>query len=122
MCAFKSPFYDEDFKKLSEMVTTKEHPPLPDQYSDDLKHLYNQLMIKDPEQRPRINEILMLSILNQRAQKLLKELYNVEFEHTTIQGFNFKEAYKKMKEVEEGLKAIAEAQEDTFEEFAADAE
>ena len=85
------------------MIVNQEHPPLPDRFSDDLKNIYNQLMIKNPDERQRINEILMNPIIKKRSQKLLKELYKEEFSHTVLPGFNLKNAYREMKIAEKHL-------------------
>lgn len=64
MCSLKAAYtVDNDIGRLNKMVLEQAHPPLPDRFSDDLKNIYNQLMIKNPDERQRINEILTNPII-----------------------------------------------------------
>jgi NIMA (never in mitosis gene a)-related kinase len=45
-------------KSLIQKILKGTYPPLPDIYSNDLKNLLSQMLIKDPNKRPSIKKIL----------------------------------------------------------------
>lgn len=45
-------------KGLVQKILKGTYPPLPEQYSPDLKKLISEMLIKDPNKRPSIKKIL----------------------------------------------------------------
>ena len=62
------------------------------------------MMIKNPFERPRINDILKIPFVHERAKSLLDaKYYSAEFAHTHIQGYDLIEEYKKQKAAQKKL-------------------
>ena len=58
MCALKPPFDAPGMNFLMQKIVKGSYPPLPAHYSKDLKLLVSQLLIGDPNKRPKTNQIL----------------------------------------------------------------
>jgi serine/threonine protein kinase len=56
--AFRRPFDGKHFMSVVRCIMTKEPPPLPDRYSKHLRAIIMQMLQKDPEDRPSVQEIL----------------------------------------------------------------
>ena len=70
------------------------------------------MMQKEPEQRPRIFDILKKPMLNDRAKKLLdSKLYSKEFAQTQIHGYDMRKKYKELKEAEKRGEMINDVEE-----------
>jgi NIMA (never in mitosis gene a)-related kinase len=61
------------------------YPPIPDNYSQNLKDLLADMLIKDPSKRPSMRKILEKDFLSQRITKLLdKTMTGTEFSTSFI--------------------------------------
>jgi serine/threonine protein kinase len=63
MMSGKLPFYQKDLQSLIQMILTLSPEPLPEQYSDKLRHFVHFLLIVDPELRIAAKKILKDSIV-----------------------------------------------------------
>jgi serine/threonine protein kinase len=55
-------------------IINNPHEPIPHKlYSDELKDIINRLLTKDPEQRPSIQELVIIPIIRSAIDNLLKE-------------------------------------------------
>lgn len=103
MCSLKKAFLVDDGNtmQLLSKIVDGPVPSIPDHFSNELKEIYESLMKKEPDQRPRIFEILKNPMLNDRAKKLLEsKFYSQEFDQTQIRGYDIRKQYKEMKEAE----------------------
>lgn len=75
------------------------------------------MMQKEPEQRPRIFDILKKPMLNDRAKKLLdSKLYSSEFAQTQIHGYDMRKKYRELKEAEKKGEMINDIEEKEMQE------
>lgn len=58
MCALKPPFNAGSLSELGQKILKCSYPPIPAQYSKELKQLISQLLILEPAKRPNINQVL----------------------------------------------------------------
>ncbi|XP_058456918.1 serine/threonine-protein kinase Nek8 [Malaya genurostris] len=58
MCCFKKAFSASNLSELVSKIITGKYVPLPDGYSDALKHLLSLMLQVDPQDRPSASEIL----------------------------------------------------------------
>ena len=58
MACLNLPFIDDDISELMRKVREDDAEPIPSVYSDIITELVANLMMKDPDDRPNINEIL----------------------------------------------------------------
>jgi serine/threonine protein kinase len=55
-------------------IINNPHDPIPHKvYSDELKDIINRLLTKDPQQRPSIQELVIIPIIRNAIDTLLKE-------------------------------------------------
>ena len=55
-------------------ILTTPHDPIPHKlYSDELKDLINHLLTKDPEQRPSIQQLIKVTIIQNALEALIQE-------------------------------------------------
>ena len=55
-------------------IINNPHDPIPHKlYTDELKQIINRLLTKDPEQRPSIQELAKVPIIQNAFDALLKE-------------------------------------------------
>ena len=88
-----------------DLIVNTPHPPLPDTYSKDLAGLYDEMMKKNPFERKRINDILKIPFVREKAKSLLDaKYYSAEFAHTHIHGYDLVKEYK-LKKAEDKKKA-----------------
>lgn len=74
------------------------YPPLPETYSFALKNIVQMCLQKNPSQRPNINSILNMPIIQKRIKNYLQsELFKEEFSHTLLHNQNVFEEFKKLK-------------------------
>jgi serine/threonine protein kinase len=74
LCTLRLPFYNEQTGATVAAIVSKPHDPIPHKlYSDELKEIINQLLTKDPEQRPSIQELIKVPIIRDAIDALIKE-------------------------------------------------
>lgn len=71
LCTFTTPFNADTFMGLAKEIVGGKYPAIPDHFSKDMKLLVKNLLNKNPDKRPNINQILKFGIVNQRVEKLL---------------------------------------------------
>jgi serine/threonine protein kinase len=64
------PFVGEDFKELENKICTSKCPQMPNNINFSLRSIINKLLQKKPEQRPTIEEIIMMPEIQQKCQLL----------------------------------------------------
>ena len=106
LCTLKPPFDGSSFHFLALKIVRGAYPPLPPQYSRDLKTLISQMLSVDPNKRPSIAQILKLAFIKKRIQKLLSEsIRQQEFSHTVLHhqnlSLNDEELPRQDKKIEE---------------------
>jgi NIMA (never in mitosis gene a)-related kinase 1/4/5 len=52
------------------------YPPIPDAFSDDMRHLMSEMLMKDPLKRPTIRKILEQKFLTDRITKIITQTVN----------------------------------------------
>lgn len=119
MCSLKKAYMVENGNsmQLLDKIVEGPVPSLPDCFSAELKEIYESLMQKEPDQRPRIFDILKKPMLNERAKKLLdSNFYSLEFDVTQIRGFDARKQYKAMKEAEKLASLVNDVEEKEMQE------
>lgn len=64
LCSLKKPFYGDSFPIVIQKIMNEEPLPLPDVYSQCLQNLIKQMLIKNADKRPDINEIIKVPQLS----------------------------------------------------------
>jgi len=72
MVTLKHAFDGNTIKELMKKIMTEPYNPIPPQFSDDMKQLIAEMLIKDPNARPSIRDILQKKFLTKRVTELLK--------------------------------------------------
>ena len=86
LCSLKKPFNGDNLMVLMRNIVTEKVPPIPDNYSDNLKHIVNILMMKDQNDRPLIRDILDIDFVQQK----MKELKILDLESPCVSPKNVK--------------------------------
>lgn len=87
MATLRHAFDADTLKLLVLKILRGIYPPLPNSFSKDLRDLVANMLQKDANRRPSINQILGLSWLHDRAQKCLPpDIVADEFSHTVLHG------------------------------------
>ena len=73
MTSFKFPF-NGSITKLTEAILNSEPEPILDKYSENLRKLIKDLIIKDPKNRPSIREVYTRSFVKQAVISFIPEL------------------------------------------------
>lgn len=85
MCALKPPFNGASLHILALQIVRGVFQPIPPHYSQGLKSFVQSLLIKDPQKRPGINQVLKLPMIAKRIQVYLTdEDFKNEFAHTVL--------------------------------------
>lgn len=85
MASLKCPFDARDMRGLVVKILRGVFPPLPRVYSADLSQLVGRCLMRDPAQRPSVNELLELPVVRRRIERFLTEQQAAaEFAHTMI--------------------------------------
>lgn len=67
------------------------YAPIADEFSDDLKNLLSSILQFDPNNRPRINDLVKRQIIWDKVGDILsQDIFKEEFSHTTLTGNIFK--------------------------------
>jgi NIMA (never in mitosis gene a)-related kinase len=73
MLTLKHAFDANNIKGLVLKILKGTYPPIPPQYSDNVKNLVAELLIKDPKKRPSIRKVLEKDFMKARIQKIFEE-------------------------------------------------
>ena len=85
LCTLKHAFKATNISVLMVNIIQARYSPIPSHYSQDLKNLVDKMLIKEPEKRPTINQILNIPYLKKRLPNFLdKELLEYEMGHTRL--------------------------------------
>eukprot|EP01038_Epipyxis_sp_PR26KG_P005433 gene5433-7526_t len=88
MC-LKLPFGGNSMKELVNNIVRTNPAPPSSSYSNELRELVKETLIKNPKTRPGINSILSRNIMKQRIANFLNETkINNEFNHTILHGMD----------------------------------
>lgn len=71
MAALKHAFVAGNMKNLIVKIIRGSYPQLPSRYSNDLRNLIQQLLRRNPQERPSINTILKKSFISKKIAKFL---------------------------------------------------
>lgn len=72
MMALKHPFNANDMKSLMQRILKVQYEPAPLCYSSELRSVVSRLLVKDPQQRMKLTEMLELPIMRQRMLQWLQ--------------------------------------------------
>jgi len=87
MTTLRHAFDAQSMKGLVMKIVRGVYPPIPQQYSAELRNLIADMFKKDPKQRPSINQILQRPFIRRRVEGALSEtVHRHEFAHTMIHG------------------------------------
>lgn len=85
MCALKFPFSGSSLHNLALNITKGEYPPIPKEYSNDIKRIIANLLSNRPESRYSVQQILALPFIRNRIKNFLSETIKLnEFSHTIL--------------------------------------
>ena len=85
LCALQPPFTANTMPALVMRICSDAPPKLSDSFSADTRDLAMRLLCKDPDQRPRVHEILEMAFIKARIEQFLdQETITTEFSHTVI--------------------------------------
>ena len=101
MMTFKMPFNANSLPMLSVKIMRGQYIPPPTIYTKDLRELVTKCLTVEPKNRPSIQEILRMPIIQNRIRSFLTEnQYNKEFNKTITKKYKEKEKTKiKNKEI-----------------------
>lgn len=97
MAALRAPWNCMDIAELGNQICTSKYPPLPEIYSWPLKNIVQMCLQKNPTQRPSINQILNMPLIQKRIKNYLQEdMFKQEFSHTLLHNQNVFDEFKKI--------------------------
>jgi NIMA (never in mitosis gene a)-related kinase len=73
MCALKVPFDAPDLGKLIKQITKGPNPDLPEEYSDSVREIMQELLDRDPERRPQAATILKKAAVQDMVKRMLDD-------------------------------------------------
>jgi NIMA (never in mitosis gene a)-related kinase len=86
MCTLRHAFDANSMKGLVLKILRSSYPAIPSHYSEDLKLIIQEMLIKDPVKRPSMRKILEREFLAKRISKLLTQtITKDEFTDTFVQ-------------------------------------
>jgi len=86
MCTLRHAFDANSMKGLVLKILRSSYPAIPSHYSEDLKLVIQEMLIKDPVKRPSMRKILDREFLAKRISKLLTQtIAKDEFSETFVQ-------------------------------------
>lgn len=89
LCTLKPPFDANSLHNLALKIVKGTYPPIPPQFSKDMKLLVAQMLSTDPNKRPTINQVLRTSVMSGRIRNCLTESRREqEFQHTVLHNQN----------------------------------
>jgi NIMA (never in mitosis gene a)-related kinase len=85
LCALKPPFDAPSLHFLAMKIVRGAFNPLPNTFSSEMKNLIGQLLNVNERNRPDVNKVLAMPIMQNRIKVFLTEtIYNKEFSHTIL--------------------------------------
>jgi NIMA (never in mitosis gene a)-related kinase len=85
LCALKPPFDAPSLHFLAMKIVRGAFNPLPNTFSSEMKSLVGQLLNVNDRNRPDVNKVLAMPIMQNRIKVFLTEtIYNKEFSHTIL--------------------------------------
>lgn len=85
MATLKHAFEAGNMRNLVLKIVRGSYPPIPSRYSRDLRQLIDSCLKNSPRQRPSINSILRLPLIQRRIEKFLSQtIVSEEFSHTVL--------------------------------------
>ncbi len=89
LCALKPPFDAPSLHFLAMKIVRGAFNPLPSGFSSEMKSLVGQLITTNERNRPDVNKVLNMPIMQNRIKVFLTEtIYNKEFSHTILHKQN----------------------------------
>jgi len=86
MCTLRHAFDANSMKGLVLKILRSQYPQIPSHYSEDLKGIIHEMLIKDPSKRPSMRKVLDREFLAKRISKLLTQtIAKDEFSETFCQ-------------------------------------
>ncbi|KAJ8377142.1 hypothetical protein SKAU_G00077220 [Synaphobranchus kaupii] len=86
MCTLKHAFEAGNMKNLVLKIIRGSYPPVPQQYTLELRNLLGLLFKRSPRERPSVSTILHKAFLSRRIHRFLSsQLIAQEFSHTVLQ-------------------------------------
>mmetsp|Transcript_76026 Transcript_76026/g.164519 ORF Transcript_76026/g.164519 Transcript_76026/m.164519 type:complete len:232 (+) Transcript_76026:73-768(+) len=109
MCTLKPPFDAHSLQYLAMKIVSGKYAPIPSMYSKDMRNLVSSCLSRDPNQRPRVHEILALPLIKDRIKEFLtKTQQNMEFNHTVIHKKDLNQIYQEEHVLKNKLEKIKE--------------
>ena len=71
MVTLRHAFDANSMKGLVLKILKGNYPPIPEHYSQDMKDLLADMLIKDPAKRPSIRKVLEKEFISRKISKLL---------------------------------------------------
>jgi NIMA (never in mitosis gene a)-related kinase len=89
LTTLRHAFDANNMKGLIMKILKGTYPPISSKYSSDLRSLISSMLSRNPRQRPNINQILALPVIQTRINQFLSQtLIKSEFSHTIMHGRN----------------------------------
>lgn len=89
LCTLRPPFDGNSIRQLGVNICRGTYPPLPSQFSKDLKGLVSMQLTLDPNKRPTVGQMLKLPFITHRIRNVLTESVRFqEFSHTILHNQN----------------------------------
>lgn len=73
LCALTQPFQADNLLGLVFKIVSDKQPPIPDQYSPELRDLVDKMLSKDPAERPSTSEILNMDYVRGKMQEFVTQ-------------------------------------------------
>eukprot|EP00826_Nyctotherus_ovalis_P062751 TRINITY_DN9133_c0_g2_i2.p1 TRINITY_DN9133_c0_g2~~TRINITY_DN9133_c0_g2_i2.p1 ORF type:complete len:177 (+),score=88.48 TRINITY_DN9133_c0_g2_i2:70-531(+) len=73
LCTFKHPFVADNLLALGYKIAKESFEPIPECYSQELANLATTMLLKDPQARPSMTEILASDIVQKHMALLIEE-------------------------------------------------
>ena len=82
----KRAFDGNNQKELFDKILSGTHPPIPEQYSQDLRHLINGLLLMDSARRPSPAQILKLGFIRKAMEEMINDESKPAVTQTQVQA------------------------------------
>ena len=87
LCTLKHAFEAPNMNALLMNIIKGKFTPISSNYSQEIRDLVDRMLVKEPEKRPSINQILTLPFIKGQLELFLsKTLLGYEMDHTVIHG------------------------------------
>ena len=81
LCTLKRAFDARNIPKLIESIIRGEYKPIPTHFSANVKNLIDRMLKVDPEDRPSIDQIIMIPFIMDKSRYLMKKVASEMFKH-----------------------------------------